>query len=223
MEFARAPRWDVSIPEAIRIQEELAHLLRLEDAVRSPELVLGLDIAAGRPGEPGRAAAVVWRRSDGAVVEQVVHEGAIRFPYVPGLLAFREGPLAEAALRRIRTEPDLVMVDGHGIAHPRRMGIAAHLGVLLDRPTIGVAKSRLFGRAEEPGPNPGDRAPLRAPDGTPIGAVLRTRAGSRPVYVSPGHRVSVERAPELVMACVRGHRLPEPTHLADRLSRERPG
>ncbi|HYE79775.1 MAG TPA: endonuclease V, partial [bacterium] len=159
--------------------------------------------------------------STGEVLEEVVARAPIRFPYVPGLLAFREGPLVEAALRQVRTEPDLLLFDGQGIAHPRGLGIAAHLGVLLDRPSIGIGKSRLTGYAEEPGPHPGNRSPLLLRDGRVIGTLLRTTARSKPVYVSPGNHVSPERAADLVMACVRGHRLPEPVHLADKLSKDR--
>jgi deoxyribonuclease V len=133
------------------------------------------------------------------------------------LLSFREAPIALAALQQIRVQPDLLFVDGHGIAHPRRLGIASHLGVLLDLPTIGIAKSILVGRATEPGPLPGD-ATLLVDGDEPIGTAIRTRARSRPIYVSPGHRVSLETATSLAMQCTRGYRLPEPTRLADRLA-----
>ncbi len=221
MQFAREPRWDVTPAEAAALQRELAPLVVLEDAVTEPGLVAGVDLGVGRFGELGRGAVVVWRPEDGAVVEEVAVELPITMPYIPGLLAFREGPLVEAALRALRTEPDLLLFDGQGIAHPRRFGIAAHVGVLLDRPTIGIGKTRLFGHAAEPGSQPGDREPLLSPEGECLGAVLRTRAGSRPLYVSPGHRVAPESAAELVWRCVRGHRLPEPVFLADRLSKAR--
>lgn len=178
-------------------------------------------MALGRFAETGRAAVVVWRVSDGQIVEQIALELPITLPYIPGLLAFREGPLVEAALRQIRSEPDVVMVDGQGIAHPRRMGIAAHLGVLLGRPTLGVGKTRLFGRAAEPGPEVGDHTPLLAPDGEQIGVFLRTSRRGNPVYVSPGQFITPETAGDVVMQCVRGHRLPEPIFLADRLSKDR--
>ena len=222
MEFARQPRWDVSVAEAIAIQRELAQLVSLEDRVGALNLVGAVDLAVGRVGELGRAAAVVWRSSDGTVVEQMAIERRLTIPYIPGLLAFREGPLVEEALRLIRSEPDVILCDGQGLAHPRRCGIACQVGVLLDRPTIGIGKSRLYGIDRVPGPNPGDREPLLAPDGDLLGVILRTRAGSKPVYVSPGNHVSPERAGEIVFACLRGHRLPEPVFLADRLSKERP-
>lgn len=221
MEFIRAPRWDLPPTEAIALQRELASQVQLEDRVDGVELVAGVDMALGRFAETGRAAVVVWRVSDGQVVEQVALELPISLPYIPGLLAFREGPLVEAALRQIRSEPDVVMVDGQGIAHPRRMGIAAHLGVLLGRPTLGVGKTRLFGRADEPGPEVGDRTPLLAPDGEQIGVFLRTSRRGNPVYVSPGQFITPETAGDVVMTCLRGHRLPEPIFLADRLSKDR--
>jgi deoxyribonuclease V len=205
------------------LQRELAALVSLENRVTRLDLVAGVDLAVGRFDELGRAAVVVWRPSDDTIVESHAVELALTMPYIPGLLAFREGPLVEAALRGIRSEPDVLLVDGQGIAHPRGAGIASQLGVLLDRPTVGVAKSRLFGHAPEPGPNPGDRVPLMAPRGRQIGEVVRTRLRANPLFISPGHHVSVEKATEIVLACLRGHRLPEPTHLADRLSKTRPG
>jgi deoxyribonuclease V len=223
VEFVRQPRWDVPVPEAIAIQRELAKLVSLEDRVGELNLIGAVDLAVGRVGELGRAAAIVWRLSDGAVVEQVAIERPLTIPYIPGLLAFREGPLVEEALRLVRSEPDVLLVDGQGLAHPRRCGIACQLGVLLDRPTIGIGKSRLYGIDRVPGPNPGDCEPLVAPDGELLGVILRTRAGSKPLYVSPGSHVSPERAGEIVLACLRGHRLPEPVFLADRLSKDRPG
>jgi deoxyribonuclease V len=217
--FVRDFDWNLSTKEAASVQRALAAEVRLEDRVARLDLVAGVDLAIGRFADTGRIAVVLWRPADGAVVESIALELPLTMPYVPGLLAFREGPLIQAALEQVRGEPDVLLFDGQGIAHPRRCGIASQVGILLDRPTVGVAKSRLWGAAPEPGPEPGDREPLLAPDGAAIGAVLRTRRGSKPLYVSPGHLVSVERAAEIVMACVRGHRLPEPTHLADRLSK----
>lgn len=221
MEFARTPRWDLSVAEMIAVQKEMAPLVSLETTVEEVRLVAGVDLALGREDEPGRGVVVVWRPADGAVVEESVVEMPITIPYIPGLLAFREGPLVEAALRNLKSEPDLLLFDGQGIAHPRGLGIAAQVGVLLDRPTIGIGKTRLFGRAEDPGPEPGSRTPLLHPDGRLLGALLRTRRGCKPVYVTPGHRVSPDAAADLAMNCVRGHRLPEPVHLADRLSKTR--
>jgi deoxyribonuclease V len=146
----------------------------------------------------------------------------VRFPYIPGLLAFREVPLMQAALAGLRVSPDLVLVDAHGYAHPRRFGAASHLGVLIDRPTIGCAKSVLVGRYTPPGPQAGACAPL-IDHGEVIGMVVRTRVGGAPVFVSVGHRVSLTSAVEVVLACCRPAgrgRLPEPTRLADRRTKE---
>jgi deoxyribonuclease V len=149
-------------------------------------------------------------------VETAVVKRRVRFPYVPGLLSFREAPAILDAFARLATRPDLLLCDGQGIAHPRRLGLASHLGLLLDLPTIGCAKSRLVGEYQDPGPRRGARAPLRL-DGRQVGWVLRTRDGVRPLFVSPGHRMSIGAAARWVLGCGAGHRLPEPTHLADRL------
>jgi deoxyribonuclease V len=214
-------RWDITPTEAVALQREWASKVLLEDPPKPPELIAGVDMALGRFAATGRAAVVVWRASDGAVVEEVALELPLTIPDIPGLLAFREGPLVMEALRQLVSEPDLIMVDGQGIAHPRRCGIGALLGVLLDRPTIGVGKTRLYGRAEEPGLAAGDRTPLLAPDGSQLGVLLRTHKRGRPLYVSPGHSITPDTAGDLVMSCVRGHRLPEPIYLADKLSKTR--
>jgi deoxyribonuclease V len=221
LNIGREFTWDVTPTEAVALQRKWAARVRLEDPLQPPELIAGVDMALGRFSATGRATAVVWRASDAAVVEEVAVELPLTMPYIPGLLAFREGPLVLEALRRLQCEPDLIMVDGQGIAHPRRCGIGALLGVLLDRPTIGVGKTRLYGQAEEPGPGAGDRTPLLAPDGYQLGVLLRTHQRGRPLFVSPGHRVTPDTAAELVMSCVRGHRLPEPIYLADKLSKTR--
>jgi deoxyribonuclease V len=146
-------------------------------------------------------------------MEMEVVTDRVEFPYVPGLLSFREAPLILAALEKITAVPDLIMVDGQGIAHPRRMGLASHLGLFLGVPTIGCAKSRLCGECEEPGNEPGSYADL-TDKGEVIGATLRTRAGVKPVYVSIGHMIDLPSAMHWVLACCRGYRLPEPTRLA---------
>lgn len=221
MEFIREPRWDLPVEEMAAQQQRLARLVSLENRLTRWDLVAGVDLALGREAETGRAAVVVWHRETGAVVEQIALQLPLTVPYVPGFLAFREGPLVEAVLRQVQSEPDVLLFDGQGIAHPRRMGIGAHLGVLLDRPTIGVGKTRLYGHAPEPGPNPGDQEPLLAPNGEQIGVYLRSRLRSKPLYVSPGNHVDPATAARVVQDCLRGHRLPEPVFLADRLSKDR--
>lgn len=166
---------------------------------------------------------VLWDPEANAVIETATAVLLARFPYIPGYLTFREGPAVLAAFAGLSRRPTAVLFDGQGIAHPRRFGLAAHLGLWLGLPSVGVAKSHFCGEAEEPGPAPGDATPLHDGDEL-LGAVLRTRLRCRPLYVSPGHLLSVPAALRLTLAACRGHRLPEPTrqaHLAvNRLRRE---
>lgn len=216
-------RWNLDEAEARALQRQLAREVVQEDRFGEIRTVAGVDLGFPRTpdgNELGRAAVVVLRWPDLALVEERVVEQPVTFPYIPGLLSFREAPVGLAAIRSLETRPDLLLVDGQGLAHPRRCGIACHLGLLLDLPTIGCAKSILTGHAEEPGPNPGDWTPL-VNRGEIIGAALRTRPKTKPIYVSIGHRISLASAIELVSQCGRGYRLPEPTRLADRIASRR--
>jgi len=159
---------------------------------------------------------VLWDLREQRVVEERVVVRPLRFPYVPGLLSFREAPALLAALRRLRSEPDVLVCDGHGLAHPRRFGIACHVGVLTGLPTVGCAKSRLVGAYVDPARRRGARSPL-VDAGHVIGSVLRTQADAKPLFVSVGHRVDLRSSLRLVLACARDHRLAEPVRLADRL------
>ena len=178
-------------------------------------LVAGVDISVGpRGSNAGRAAVVVLAWPSLVPVEQAIHEGPVPFPYVPGLLSFREMPLILPAFERLRTVPDLILVDGQGVAHPRRFGIAAHLGVWLDRPAIGCAKSRLSGVPAGPlADERGSRVALQD-RGELVGYEVRTRSGVKPLYISPGHRVGYEEAADWVLRLTTRYRLPEPTRLA---------
>ena len=212
--------WDVSPDEARRIQRELGERVSLTDGVRIEDIryVAGADNAYARRGAETTAFAVVlvFTFPELELVETQVASCPVTFPYVPGLLSFREGPAMLTAFRQVETLPDVVLFDAQGYAHPRRLGAASHLGLFLDVPSIGCAKSRLTGRYEEPGPEFGDRNPLVDKDEV-IGAVVRTRAGRGPLFVSPGHRMSVDTAVEIALACCRNNRfMPEPTRLADR-------
>ena len=209
--------WDVTPREAVAIQERLRH--RVEQSDRLPEIhrVAGIDVGYEEGGEVARAAVAVLSLPDLVAVEQAVARRPVEFPYVPGLLSFRELPAVVDALARVQNRPDLILFDGQGLAHPRRFGIACHLGVLLDRPTIGVAKTRLTGRHGEPPLERGGWVPLEDREEL-IGAVLRTRAGVKPVYVSVGHRVALGTAVRLVLACTTRYRLPETTRQAHRLA-----
>lgn len=210
--------WNLSTAEAVALQKRLATGVVREDRLGPVRRVAGVDVGYGKRGGDARAAVVVLDLADLAVLESVTASRAVAFPYVPGLLSFREAPAAIEALGKLRVRPDLLLCDGQGIAHPRRLGIASHLGLLLDIPSIGVAKSRLIGTHEDPGPHRGDRAPL-VDKGEVIGAVLRTRPGTKPIYVSIGHRVGLDTAVSFVMRCTTRFRLPETTRAADRLSK----
>lgn len=207
-------RWDLSPKEAIRVQRELAGHLVLSWDGRDVSTVAGIDVSV--KGGIARAAIVVLRYPDLEPIEGVTAEANATFPYVPGLLTFREGPVILNAWERLRSKPDLLLFDGQGIAHPREMGLAAHVGLWLDRPSVGVAKSRLYGMYEPPGPNRGDRADLLDEKNPKqiVGSVLRTRNNVKPVFVSPGHRIDVEHATAFTLACCTRYRLPETTRWA---------
>jgi deoxyribonuclease V len=216
--------WTVDASEARRIQGEIREKLVSESGVALDEIrvVAGVDNAYHLKGDPPMAfAALVVLTFPGMETIEVVYGRApVTFPYVPGLLTFREGPAILDAFRQVAVQPDVVLFDGQGIAHPRRVGIAAHMGVVLDMPTVGVAKSRLTGSYEEPPDRTGAWTPL-IDRGELVGAVLRTRTGHAPLFVSPGNRMDVEMAVEIVMACHRdNHFLPEPTRLAHDLVTE---
>jgi deoxyribonuclease V len=213
-----AHAWDVSPAEAIAIQRHLA--ARVETADRLPATirsVAGIDVGFEDAGRITRAAVAVLAFPSLELAATAVAHRPTSFPYVPGLLSFRELPAVLAALAQLEALPDVFLCDGQGIAHPRRCGIASHLGVLLDVPSIGVGKTRLTGTHAEPGPAKGDWVPLLDREET-IGAVLRTRAGVKPVYVSCGHRVSLATAIRLALACTPRYRLPETTRQAHRLA-----
>lgn len=217
--------WSLAPREAIALQRRLAGRVELADRIDTVRHIAGVDIGFEQGGEITRAAVVVlaWPGDPLAgfeVVEQVVHREPTRMPYIPGLLSFREVPAALAAFAKLTVRPELVMVDGQGIAHPRRLGVASHLGLWLDLPTIGVAKSRLCGNHGEVPIEKGEWTPLRDRDET-IGAVLRSRNGVKPVFVSPGHRISMTSALDWVLRCLGRTKLPEPTRLADRLASRR--
>jgi deoxyribonuclease V len=205
--------WQVSPAEALDLQLRLASLVSRSNGVATPHFIAGVDISVNRAQGVATGAVVVLNYPELRLVEAQVVAGEVTFPYVPGLLSFREAPLTLAACERLEITPDLFLIDGQGLAHPRRMGLASHLGLFLDTPTIGCAKSRLCGSHRVPGEQPGSYAELVDRDET-IGVALRTKPGTKPVYVSIGHRVDLEAAIYWVMECCRGYRLPEPTRLA---------
>ena len=213
--------WNVTPAQAMRIQEQLEPSVVSIDQLGNVRRVAGVDVHFPRR-DLARAGVVGLDAETLRPLEQAVAELEVSFPYVPGLLSFREIPAAAEAIRRLRQPPDLLVCDGHGRAHPRRFGLACHLGVLLDVPTVGAAKNRLLGDHTLLPEERGSRVALRD-DGDLVGMVLRTRSGVRPLYVSVGHRVSLETAVEWVLRCTPRYRLPETTRRAHALAAARPG
>ncbi|MGQ0657797.1 MAG: deoxyribonuclease V [Chromatiales bacterium] len=212
--------FDLTPREAIELQEALRARVLVEDRLGSIRTVAGIDAGFTDGGRTTRAAVVVMTFPGLELLAQAVATRRTRFPYIPGLLSFREIPAILAALAKLRELPDLILCDGQGYAHPRRFGLASHLGVMLDRPSIGVAKSRLIGRHRDVGARRGRWQPLKDGDET-IGAALRTRTAVRPVYVSVGHRISLATAIDHVLRCATRYRLPEPSRAADRIASAR--
>lgn len=225
MKLRELHRWDLSPAEAIALQRELAPQVIAAGDPGDVRLVAAADVAfpgstRGWRGGIARAAVVVMSYPELALVEQHVIEAPVAFPYVPGLLSFREIPALALAFERLSLQPDLLLVDGQGVAHPRRFGIASHLGLLAGIPTIGCAKSRLCGEAAEPEPQRGSMSEL-VDGGELIGLVVRTKDRVKPLYVSVGHMIGLREAAEWVLRLAPAHRLPEPARLADQLSKGR--
>lgn len=214
--------WALTPKQAVELQRALARRIECVDRIPTLHHVAGVDAGFENGGAVTRAAVVLLEWPELTVVERSVARRETSFPYVPGLLSFRELPALVEALESLSTEPQLIFCDGHGIAHPRRFGIACHLGLITDVPAIGVGKSRLVGEPVEPPREKGTSRPL-IDAGETIGSVVRTRTGVHPVFVSPGHRVSLETAVELVLAATPRYRLPEPIRQADRLASNRGG
>ena len=209
-------RWDLTPQAAARLQLEMRGRLKKEKDFGAIRTVAGADIALSARGREamGYAGVIVYSFPDLKEIERQSAQRPLTFPYVPGLLVFREGPALLDAFARLRTEPDLLLFDAHGYSHPRRFGLACHLSVVMDKPGIGVAKSLLVGDYREPRDRIGAWTPLVEGEET-IGAVLRTRKGVQPVFISIGHRVNLEAAVGLALACTDGTRIPKPTREAD--------
>ncbi|HSA99561.1 MAG TPA: deoxyribonuclease V [Anaerolineales bacterium] len=214
--IAKLHNWNLTPEEAAHVQTDLRDRLILTWDERPVTTIAGVDVSVKT--ETARAAIVVLRYPELTPFEAVTADAPLVFPYIPGLLSFREGPAVLAAWNKLQNQPDLLMFDGQGIAHPRGIGIASQMGLWLERPTIGVAKSRLYGRHAEVGARSGDREDLLDKSGTVIGAVLRTREKTNPLYISPGHLMDVKHAVEFVLACLAGYRLPEPTRWAHKVA-----
>lgn len=208
--------WPRTPKAAIELQQRLAAQVRLCPVPTDLRIVAGADVAFSLDGSQVIAGVVVWDLATRTVIEQRLARLACRFPYIPGLLSFRELPVVLAAFRKLKTTPQVVLCDGQGLAHPRRVGLACHLGLWLERPTVGCAKSRLCGTYAEPPVEKGGFSPLLL-DGGQVGVVLRTRAAVKPLFVSPGHLCDHESAVRLTLATTTRFRLPEPTRLAHQL------
>jgi deoxyribonuclease V len=213
MKVNKLHEFGLSPAEAVKLQLRLASLVRPEDQPGEIRLVAGVDVSFGRQGGSGRAAIVVLQYPSLDLVAESFNEGQVSMPYIPGLLSFRELPLIIPALEKLSLEPDLFIVDGQGVAHPRRLGIAAHLGLFTGKPTIGCAKSRLCGEYAEVGNYPGDSTELMDGDEV-IGRVVRTKADCKPVHISVGHNIRLETAITWVLKLNNGYRLPEPVRIA---------
>ena len=210
--------WPKTYQDAVALQEDLRHKVKLVPLARVPRLVAGADAICNRADTRIFGAVAVYRYPELELVEEAGVEGECPFPYRTGLLSFREVPILTAALARLKVRPDVVMVDGQGIAHPRGLGLATHLGLVADIATIGVAKSRLVGDEDMPDLAAGSYKPLIY-KGKKVGLILRTKTGVKPLYLSPGHRVTLPECLEITLRCVTSYRLPLPVRQADLLTR----
>jgi deoxyribonuclease V len=213
MRIRRLHSWDLIASEAIARQTELAAQVDVTVPLGRCELIAGADVSYNRFSDVIYAGVIVWRASDNAIVETHSAVTETHFPYVPGLLSFREAPALIEAFTRVKSRPDVVMLDGQGIAHPRRMGIASHVGLWLGVPTVGCAKRRLYGKFDPPAPGAGSTSPLLAGK-VVVGEGVRTKDRTNPVFASPGHLIDLGGAVRAVLAGVRGYRIPEPTRRA---------
>ena len=209
--------WQATTHDAIAIQKQLRTQVITRNTLGEIRYIAGADISTSKDSPKAFAGVVVLSYPALEVVEECGIDDEVTFPYVPGLLAFREGPALIKAFEQLRTEPDVLVFDGQGLAHPRGMGVATHLGIIFDKPSIGCAKSLLFGRYQEPEHEKGAWADLRDPQGQIIGAVVRSKPKTTPIFVSIGHRLDLPTAVQLLIDCTRGVRIPEPTRLAHNL------
>ena len=220
MQMKTLHRWDLSYSQARDLQVDLAQKVQFTPIKKNPRMIAGLDCAFSKDGQRILAAVVVLRLPEFELVETVSAVRDMSFPYIPGLLSFREAPVCLDAAEKMRTNPDVFIIDGQGIAHPRRLGLAAHLGLFFNKTTVGCAKSRLTGVYQEPPSEKGaysllrDKRSKQQKPSEVIGAVVRTRANVKPVFVSVGHKCLLDDAIKITLACAIKYRLPEPTRLA---------
>jgi len=215
MKYLNLHPWKVTAREAVQIQAELRERIKLHDTFDTVRVIAGADVAFDKQKHEGYGGVITYSFPDLEEIERRGVTAEIPFPYVPGLLAFREAPVLLEAFASLETEPDVIVFDGQGLAHFRRMGIATHMGMVLNKPTIGCAKSRLVGTFDEPGTDAGSYSPLVDGSET-VGVVLRTRKRVKPIFVSQGTNISLKTCIAIVLTCVDGYRIPKPTREADR-------
>ncbi len=208
-------QWDVSPTNAIQLQNQLAEKISIVPLQSEVETLAGIDLAYDKKSGMGFCCIVVFSYPELKIKNIIAHHQKVTYPYVPGLLTFREGPLIEECWKKMKTKPGLLMFDGQGIAHPRCLGIAAHMGVFFDIPAIGCAKSKLYGDFEMPKIEKGSKEIIWNKSRQKIGYIVRTRTKVKPVFVSPGHRIDCEQAADMILNCTSKYRLPEPTRIAD--------
>ncbi len=226
MQIKKLHNWNLSYAEAMALQKKLGQTVQFIKLKTEPKTIAGIDCALSKDGQNIIASAIVLRihtakkglwepisQPDFEIIEKTTASEKLTLPYIPGLLSFRESPACLAAVEKLKTEPDLFMIDGQGLAHPRRLGLASHLGLFFDKPTIGCAKSRLTGTFNEPPPDKGAHSPLKDKEEI-IGAVVRTRANVKPLFISVGNKCTLEDAIKITLDCTTKYRLPEPTRLA---------
>jgi len=213
MKYSNLHHWNLPYDEAVKVQRDLSSMLILKLPEIEPRLIAGADVSYSKGSDLFFSGVIVLEMPRMNVVEEVAAQGKVDFPYIPGLLSFREAPVLIKAFEKLVNVPDIVMFDGQGIAHPRGLGIASHIGLILDVPSIGCAKKILVGHYEEPEIEAGEHTPITFHDKI-VGASLRTKRNVSPVFVSPGHKMDVPSAIDIVLKTCRGYRLPEPTRQA---------
>jgi deoxyribonuclease V len=216
MKIKKLHNWNLSCAQARDLQIQLAEQVRFTAIKKMPKIIAGVDCAFSKDEKSIFAVVVVMKLPDFEIIEMVSVKNKVNFPYIPGLLSFREAPVCLEAIEKLKNTPDCFIIDGQGFAHPRRLGIACHIGLLIGKPTIGCAKSRLIGEYEQPAKQRGSRSPLVDGDEI-IGAVVRTRKNVKPVFVSVGHKCTLDDAVKIVLDCSPKYRLPQPSRLAHQL------
>ncbi len=212
--------WEVSIQDAPSLQKQLAKKVRLTGGKKTPKIVAGADISMNKHSPHAYAGVILLEFPSLKVLDSFTAEGELRFPYIPGLLSFREAPILLDLFKKVRPDPDLIFFDGHGLAHPRRLGLACHMGLFLDCPAIGCAKTRLVGEYDDPLPEKGASSWLHDKNGTVLGAALRSKDNCKPIFVSPGNRIDLDTTVQRTLQCTSRYRIPEPTRLAHNLVNE---